>query len=68
MEAFMYRFHPQWTHAREIVKSGEIGKVQFVHVQFTFNNKDPRNIRNMLAAGVVRSMISAAMPAHRAGS
>lgn len=51
MEAFMYRFHPQWAHAKEVVQSGEIGKVLFVHVQFTFNNKDPRNIRNILEAG-----------------
>lgn len=51
MEAFMYRFHPQWVHAKEVVQSGEIGKVMFVHVQFTFNNRDPRNIRNILEAG-----------------
>ncbi len=51
MEAFMYRFHPQWVHAREVVRSGEIGKVQFIHTQFTFNNRDPRNIRNILEAG-----------------
>jgi predicted dehydrogenase len=51
MEAFMYRFHPQWVHAKEVVQSGEIGKVQFVHVQFTYNNKDPHNIRNILETG-----------------
>ena len=51
MEAFMYRFHPQWVHAREVVRSGEIGRVMFMHVQFSFNNRDPRNIRNILEAG-----------------
>ncbi len=51
MEAFMYRFHPQWVHAKEIVRSGEIGKVLFVQTQFAFNNRDPRNIRNILETG-----------------
>ncbi|GAB6276503.1 MAG: Gfo/Idh/MocA family oxidoreductase [Rectinema sp.] len=51
MEAFMYRFHPQWAHAKQVVQSGEIGKVQFVQIQFTYNNKDPRNIRNILDTG-----------------
>ncbi len=51
MEAFMYRYHPQWVRARQIVDSGEIGKVVFVQAHFTFNNKDPKNIRNMREAG-----------------
>lgn len=51
MEAFMYRFHPQWIHARQIVRSGEIGKVAFIHTQFTFDNRDPKNIRNIPEAG-----------------
>jgi len=51
MEAFMYRFHPQWVHAEEVVRAGEIGKLQYVHVQFTYNNRDPSNIRNILSAG-----------------
>ena len=51
MEAFMYRFHPQWVRAKEIVLSGEIGKVLFVQTRFAFNNRDPRNIRNILETG-----------------
>jgi predicted dehydrogenase len=51
MEAFMYRFHPQWVHAREVVQAGEIGGVQFIHTRFSFNNRDPRNIRNILETG-----------------
>lgn len=51
MEAFMYRYHPQWTRAKQIVSSGEIGKVVFVQAQFSFTNKDPKNIRNMRETG-----------------
>lgn len=51
MEAFMYRFHPQWANVRKIVRSGEIGKIVFVQVQFAFNNKDPKNIRNIKEDG-----------------
>jgi len=51
MEALMYRFHPQWVRAKQIVSSGEIGKVVFMQVQFSFSNKDPGNIRNKRETG-----------------
>lgn len=51
MEAFMYRFHPHWQRACEIVRAGEIGHVQRIHAFFNFTQKDPANIRNILAAG-----------------
>ncbi len=51
MEAFMYRFHPQWNHVREVVRSGELGDIQFIHIAYSYTNKDPNNIRNKLEAG-----------------
>ena len=51
MEAFMYRFHPQWVRAAEIVKSGEIGKALFIQTIFGYNNTDAANIRNKLEYG-----------------
>ena len=51
MEAFMYRFHPQWTQAREVIKGGEIGKIRSIHTVFSFYNDDPSNIRNQREVG-----------------
>jgi predicted dehydrogenase len=51
MEAFMYRFHPQWRRALELVRVGEIGAVRSVHTTFGYSNTDPRNIRNILDFG-----------------
>ena len=51
MEAFMYRFHPQWIRAREIVLSGELGQIQSIHCYFSYDNKDPSNIRNIKEFG-----------------
>jgi predicted dehydrogenase len=47
----MYRFHPQWVRAGEIVKSGELGKLIGTGGAFSFNNRDPGNIRNIAEAG-----------------
>jgi predicted dehydrogenase len=51
MEAFMYRFHPQWQKAREIIAIGEIGEVHSIHIQYAYTNRDPKNIRNIPEAG-----------------
>ncbi|HUX38426.1 MAG TPA: Gfo/Idh/MocA family oxidoreductase, partial [Rectinemataceae bacterium] len=51
MEAFMYRYHPQWLRAKEIIQSGELGAIRAVHAWFGYNNADPSNIRNRIENG-----------------
>ncbi len=51
MEAFMYRFHPKWQMVRELMKVSGIGEIKSIHTIFTYNNKDPKNIRNIKAFG-----------------
>ena len=46
MEAFMYRFHPQWQKVKSLIDEGIIGEVKTVHSHFSYFNIDPRNIRN----------------------
>lgn len=47
MEAFMYRFHPQWVHARDMVNQGAIGRLRTIQSFFSYNNTDAANIRNV---------------------
>ena len=51
MECFMYRLHPQWQRAREIVRNGELGAIRVVQTAFTYSNRDPKNIRNIAEVG-----------------
>ncbi|MFO7166398.1 MAG: Gfo/Idh/MocA family oxidoreductase [Chloroflexota bacterium] len=51
MEAFMYRHHPQWRRAVEIVAGGGIGELRTVHSFFSYYNDDPNNIRNQADIG-----------------
>jgi predicted dehydrogenase len=46
MEAFMYRFHPQWQQVKEWIKMREIGELQTIQSTFSYYNDDPENIRN----------------------
>lgn len=51
MEAFMYRFHPQWQRARQLVNEGKIGKLRTIHSFFSYFNDDGSNIRNIPETG-----------------
>lgn len=47
MEAFMYRHHPQWLRARQIVRDGGIGELCTIQSAFSYFNDDAGNIRNL---------------------
>jgi len=51
MEAFMYRFHPQWAKARELLQGGKIGEINSIEAVFSYFNRDPKNVRNMPGIG-----------------
>ncbi len=51
MEAFMYRFHPQWEYVKKAVQDESIGDLRSIHSVFSYFNADPANIRNRAAAG-----------------
>ena len=45
MEAFMYRYHPQWASVRKLLDEGAVGELRTVRSVFTFTVRDPQNIR-----------------------
>lgn len=51
MEAFMYRLHPQWQRARQMVLDGKIGELRTIQSFFSYYLDDPTNIRNLPEAG-----------------
>jgi predicted dehydrogenase len=50
-EAFMVRSHPQWIRAKQILASGEIGELRAILGAFSYFNRDPENVRNVLDWG-----------------
>lgn len=46
MEAFMYRFHPQWQTAYQLVREERIGRLTTIQTFFSYYNDDPQDIRN----------------------
>lgn len=50
-EAFMVRHHAQWLRARDIVRSGELGRVHLVRGAFLYFLDDPSNVRNLRDIG-----------------
>lgn len=53
MEAFMYRFHPQWQKAKQLVDDGALGGVRNVQCTFSYYNVDAGNIRNKAGGGAL---------------
>jgi predicted dehydrogenase len=51
MEAFMYRHHPQWQRARQLVQEGKIGTLRTIQSFFSYYLDDPENIRNIADFG-----------------
>jgi predicted dehydrogenase len=51
MEAFMFRHHPQWQTARQLVQEGRIGQLRTIESHFSYHNPDPHNIRNQRDIG-----------------
>jgi predicted dehydrogenase len=49
--AFMVKTHPQWLRARELIRRGVIGKLRSIMGAFSYFNRDPQNVRNVLEWG-----------------
>ena len=63
-EAFMVHVHPQWLRTLEIVRSGEIGDLRAFNCVFSYNNRDPHNIRNIAEIGGGTLMDIGCYPIH----
>ena len=51
MEAFMYKFHPQWEKVKALIAEGSIGELIHLQTHFSYAQLDPYNIRNQKKMG-----------------
>lgn len=51
MEAFMYKFHPQWEYINDVIRTNQIGKIMYINTSFAYNNPAVNNIRNIKEYG-----------------
>ncbi|HEX5415465.1 MAG TPA: Gfo/Idh/MocA family oxidoreductase [Chloroflexota bacterium] len=58
VEAFMYRYHPQWDIVWNALNEGRIGKVQLLQATFNFILRDKSNVRLTpdLEGGVIQDV------------
>lgn len=50
-EAFMIRSFHQWLRLRELLAEDQIGQLRSITGMFSYNNVDPKNIRNRIDSG-----------------
>jgi predicted dehydrogenase len=50
-EAFMVRTHPQWLRTRGLILSKRIGELRAITGAFSYFNRDPANVRNVVDWG-----------------
>ena len=46
----MYRHHPQWQRAQEMVDEGKIGDLRTIQTFFSYFNANPEDIRKVIDA------------------
>ena len=47
----MVRTHPRWIRTRELIRSGRIGKLRTIESFFSYFDREPKNVRNVLEYG-----------------
>lgn len=50
-EAFMVTYAPVWRKVRDLLREGAIGRLRHVQGAFTYFNRDPGNMRNIVSLG-----------------